>query len=98
MTSKEKIKNILDWTEGWTDINWGYIACLKMELEELVEIAKSEKQMAKEPIYSAYEDNGFGEIIPYEAVCPTCGYAFEFGEFNDEDNHHCVCGQRMKWL
>ena len=57
-----------------------------------------EKQVAKEPIYSAYEDNGFGEIIPYEAVCPTCGYAFEFGKFNDEDNHHCICGQKMKWL
>ena len=56
-----------------------------------------DKQIAKEPVYSAYEDNGFGEIIPYEAVCPTCGYAFKFGEFNDEDNHHCVCGQRIDW-
>lgn len=56
-----------------------------------------EKQIAKKPIYSKFEDNGFGKVIPYQANCPTCGHEFEFGEFNDEDNHHCICGQRMDW-
>lgn len=50
MNSKEKIKDILDWTEGWTCVSWGYMACLRQELEELVEIAKSEllKELEKE--------------------------------------------------
>ena len=42
MNSKEKIKEILDWTEGWAHANWGYMALLRQELEELVEIAKNE--------------------------------------------------------
>lgn len=68
-------------------------------LDEAVSMAiKSlEKQEPKKPIYSKYEDNGFGEEIPYQAACPTCGYEFEFGTWNDEENHHCVCGQSMDW-
>ena len=54
-----------------------------------------EKQIPKKPIYSDYDDNGFGEIIPYTAICPICGYEFEFGTWNE--NHHCVCGQAMDW-
>lgn len=67
--------------------------------EEAIKIAfKSlDKQIPKKPIYSDYDDNGFDEIIPYKAVCPICGYEFEFGYWNDEDNHHCVCGQLMDW-
>lgn len=50
MNSKEKIKDILDWTEGWTHVGWGYMTCLRQELEELVEIAKNEllKELEKE--------------------------------------------------
>ena len=44
MNSKEKIKDILDWTEGWANIDWGYKALLKLELEELVEITKAEQE------------------------------------------------------
>ena len=43
MNSKEKIKDILDWTEGWANIDWGYMALLRQELEELVEITKMEQ-------------------------------------------------------
>ena len=50
------------------------------------------------PLYSDYDDNGYDEIIPYKAVCPKCLHEFEFGTWNDEDNHHCVCGQRMDWV
>lgn len=56
-----------------------------------------EKQVPKKPLYSDYDDNGDGKIIPYKAKCPVCGYEFEFGYWNDEDNHHCICGQRMDW-
>ena len=68
----------------------------EMALE--IGIKSLKKQISIEPIYSGYDDNGYGEFIPYEALCPICGYAFEFGKFNDEDNHHCICGQKMKWL
>jgi hypothetical protein len=62
-----------------------------------------EKTTAKMPIYSDFDENGEvdenGEevIIPYKATCPVCGYEFEFGTWNDEQNHHCSCGQRMLW-
>lgn len=56
-----------------------------------------DKQIPKKPIYSDYDDNGFDEIIPYKAMCPVCGHEFEFGYWNDYDNHHCVCGQTMDW-
>ena len=56
-----------------------------------------DKQIEKKPLYSKFEENGFGKIIPYEAQCPTCGYEFEFGTFNEEENHHCVCGQKLDW-
>lgn len=57
-----------------------------------------EKQIPARPIYGKFDDNGFDEIIPYKAVCPTCGHEFEFGAWNDEENHHCICGQRMNWM
>ena len=64
-------------------------------IEEL-EILK-EKSIPKKPIYSDYDDNGDDEIIPYKATCPVCEPEFEFGYWNDEYNHHCVCGQVMNW-
>lgn len=56
-----------------------------------------EKSIPKKPIYSDYDDNGNDEIIPYKATCPVCEYEFEFGYWNDEYNHHCICGQIMNW-
>lgn len=71
----------------------------KGELGEALEMAVEalEKQIPKKPIYSDYDDNGLDEIIPYKAACPICGHEFEFGTWNDEDSHHCVCGQRLDW-
>lgn len=65
-------------------------------LEEFRELKK--KATAKKPIYSDFDENEDEEIIPYKAVCPVCGYEFEFGTWNDEQNHHCECGQRMLWV
>ena len=56
-----------------------------------------EKQIPKKPIYSEFDKNELEEIIPYKAECPFCRYEFEFGTWNDENNHHCVCGQKMDW-
>ena len=60
-------------------------------------ISALEKQIPIKPIYSGYDDDGYGKFIPMEAKCPICGYEFEFGTWNDEESHHCVCGQKMKW-
>lgn len=66
--------------------------------EDMINAIKAlEKQISIEPIYDEYDDNGIGEVVPYKATCPTCGYEFEFGYWNDIDNHHCVCGQAMYW-
>ena len=67
--------------------------------DEVFELAiKSlEMQTPKKPIYSDFDDNGNDEIIPYKAVCPVCGCEFEFGTWNDEENHHCRCGQKIDW-
>ena len=56
-----------------------------------------EKSKAKNPIYSDFDDNGNGEIIPYKAMCPSCKNEFEFGSWNAEENHHCMCGQAIDW-
>ena len=45
MTSKEKIKDILDWMQSVTDaedVDWGFMQCLKQDLEYLVAIAQTE--------------------------------------------------------
>lgn len=42
MTSKEKIKDILDWVQNTADVNWGIMQCLKQDLEHLVAIAQTE--------------------------------------------------------
>lgn len=42
MTSKEKIKDILDWVQSTADVNWGFMMCLKQDLEHLVTIAQTE--------------------------------------------------------
>ena len=60
-------------------------------------IKSLEMQIPKKPIYSDFDDNGNDEIIPYKAVCPVCGCEFEFGTWNDEENHHCKCGQNIYW-
>ena len=59
--------------------------------------ALKEKSEPKKPIYSDFDDNGDDEIIPYKAICPVCGNEFEFGSWNEEENHHCICGQKLDW-
>ena len=72
------------------------------EEEAIIEVVAEyqqlkEKATAKKPIYSDFDENEDEEIIPYKAVCPVCGHEFEFGTWNDEQNHHCECEQRMLW-
>ena len=69
--------------------------CTSDDMKNVIEAL--DKQVPKKPIYSDYDDNGFDEIIPYKAMCPTCGNEFEFGMWNEYDNHHCICGQAMNW-
>ena len=59
--------------------------------------ALKEKSEPKKPIYSDFNNNGNDEIIPYKAICPVCGYEFNFGSWNKEENHHCNCGQAIDW-
>lgn len=56
-----------------------------------------EKQIPKKPAYRDYQDNGYGEIVPMYAECPTCGCEIPFGNWNSEDGHHCPCGQSLEW-
>ena len=62
-----------------------------------IAIEALERQIDKKPVYGDYDDNGDGEIIPCTAKCPSCGYEFEFGSWNEEENHHCPCGQKIDW-
>lgn len=68
-------------------------------LDEAVAMAHAamEKQIPKKPIYSDFDDNGFDEIIPHRAECPACGESVDFGTWNSEESHHCICGQRIDW-
>lgn len=61
-------------------------------LEELVE-----KTIPKKAIYSDFEEVDDDVYVPNTAKCPTCGNEFEFGDWNDMVNHHCVCGQVIDW-
>ena len=74
--------------------------CVECDCYQRVKVIKEalEKQIAKKPIYSEYEEDDDGEnLIPTKAECPTCGHEFEFGSWNEEENHHCICGQKMSW-
>ena len=42
MTSKEKIKDIIDWIQNTTDADWNFLRCLKQDLEHLVTISQIE--------------------------------------------------------
>lgn len=42
VTSKEKMKEILDFVQDVTDADWGFMMCLKQDLEGLVIIAQTE--------------------------------------------------------
>ena len=35
MTSKEKITDILDFVQNVTDADWGFMQCLKQDLEQI---------------------------------------------------------------
>lgn len=42
MTSKEKMKEILDFVQNATDADWGFMMCLKQDLAGLIIIAQTE--------------------------------------------------------
>lgn len=90
MTNKEAIETI---NIAIAEVEWNYPMDYAIAFEMAIEAI--EKQIHRKPIYSDYDDNGFGEIIPYTAICPICGYEFEFGTWNE--NHHCICGQALDW-
>lgn len=75
------------------------INCLDFKENQALQVATKalEKQIPKKPIYSKFDDNGNDEIIPYKAICPVCKNEFEFGTWNEEENHHCKCGQKVDW-
>ena len=94
MNVKEAIKNInaLNAVCGQKDFyDEEFARALSLAIQSL------EMQIPKKPIYSDFDDNDNDEIIPYKAVCPVCGCEFEFGTWNDEENHHCKCGQKINW-
>lgn len=64
----------------------GTITAYTMAIEAL------EKQISKKPVWQNedagyYFDTGEGWVC----ICPTCG------EYIDEYEHHCKCGQRIDW-
>lgn len=92
MTNKEAI----EWIKDMREQNWYIYNCERYHIEALsLAIEALEKRIPKKPIYSDYDDNGFGDVIPYAAKCPVCGYEFDFGTWNE--NHHCICGQALDW-
>lgn len=93
MTENESIKK---WKQVYDDTDSIYKSD---ELDDMfkITIKALEKQIPKKPIYGEFDNNGYDQIIPYKAKCPICGYEFEFGTWNDEENHHCVCGQKIDW-
>ena len=90
MTNEDAIKTI---NIAMAEVEWNYPMDYTVAFEMAIDAI--EKHIPRKPIYSDYDDNGFGEIIPYTAICPICGYEFEFGTWNE--NHHCVCGQTLNW-
>ena len=46
------------------------------------------KQIAKKPLADSHGERGMGFLIP---ICPNCRESVEEGE------HHCKCGQALKW-
>ena len=92
----EEFKAIKHWK---SDIIESFIKYDVNSVDELMKRFRelTEKAEQKKPIYSEFDENELGEIIPYKATCPNCGFEFEFGTWNDEENHHCECGQYMNW-
>lgn len=89
----EKAKMII---KELPEINWRMLSYSEEEAFKTA-FKALDKQIPKSPIYSDYEENELEEITPYKATCPVCGYEFEFGYWNEYDNHHCVCGQSIDW-
>ena len=73
------------------DIHTLYATAQNMAIEAL------RNQISMKPIYADYDDDGYGNIIPFVADCPVCLHSFEFGKWNEEDNSYCRCGQKIDW-
>ena len=71
-----------------TEVN-DYVCDSISEADELLQLNK--------PIYSDYGYNGFNELLPNCAKCPSCGREIPYGTWNYEDSHHCECGQALDW-
>lgn len=61
MTSKEKIKDILDWIQNTTDADWGLMCCIKQDLEHLVIIAQTEGVKEARDALNAVRNNNIKE-------------------------------------
>lgn len=58
MTSKEKIKDILDWVQSIMCVDWGFMCCLRQDLENLVVIAQTEGvKEAKDALNEVWNNN-----------------------------------------
>ena len=89
-----EIKKFLDAVDAHPE--WGRIELSQPFIEEVRELF--EKATPKKHIYSDFEEADDGDdMIPTKAECPTCGNEFEFGTWNEFENHHCVCGQAIDW-
>lgn len=83
------------WSVCCHDCGFGSVANLNKGA--LVELWNTRaEQIPKKPIYSDFEEDD-DRVFPCKATCPVCGYEFPMFSWNDEENHHCVCGQRIKW-
>ena len=58
-----------------------------------IAVEAMEKQQAKKPCVSS---DGYWDGVPVYDIyeCPECGALIEDWE---EEPHHCICGQALKW-
>lgn len=57
LSSQQKINDILDWVQNTRDVDWGFMCCLKQDLEHLVIIAQTEGVEEAQDALSKVWDN-----------------------------------------
>lgn len=64
-TSKQKAKDILDWVQSTAEVDWGFMCCLKQELEQLVAIASRDDAFGGKwiPVTERLPENEVAVII-----------------------------------